>query len=135
VVGPEDLALHRELTAKERLDAILEAPHLTESGALAAMNAQFAENQATFPHVVIATVMVEESFGSQTLVPWVSYIGPHRDRRAAEAWATATFADNEHVSWTVEKMETPEMHEAGVRKIRAIVDRGDPDKPDAPPPT
>src|SRR6266540_2274325 len=119
----DDLQLHQEISAKERLDALLEAPQLSHSAAVAGMDALYRENQATFPHVVIATVMARKSLTSDERAPHLSYVGPFRDRRAAEMWATSTWADIEAVTWEVARLDTPERFEETSQRIRDIVNR------------
>jgi len=120
---PDDLQLHQEISAKESLDALLEASQLSHSAAVAGMDALYRENQATFPHVVIATVMAHKSLTSDELAPHLSYVGPFRDRRAAEMWATSTWADIEAVTWEVARLDTPERFEETSQRIRDIVNR------------
>lgn len=120
----EDLALHRGIPAKERLDAILNSQNMSTQQAVAAMDAMYAENQGTFPHLVVTTVMVSDSWKTdEPTTPHVSYIGPFVDRRAAEAWAEAAFADNDRVTWQVAKVETAAMFEASSRAMREITER------------
>jgi hypothetical protein len=100
-----DTALHRDLTPAERLDAILESQYLTTDQAVAAMSARFDENQSTFPHLVVATVDAASEPGGARAVPFVTYVGPFVDLAAARAWAEATFAANENVRFTCERVD------------------------------
>jgi hypothetical protein len=126
-IGDDDLNLHREISAKERVDAILEDPNLTSGQAVAALDAQDRENQATFPHCLITTVMVSKSINERdTKVPYKRYVGPFRDRRAAEAWAKSKLSGNSSLTWEAARMDTPEMYERRVAEIRSILEGGEP---------
>src|SRR3954447_18624668 len=93
----EDLKLHMELSAAERLDAILESRDLTDEQAHESLNAMYAESQATFPHMIETSVMASSAMGGPEDTEVNSYIGPFVDRRAAEAWATQRFAKIDRV--------------------------------------
>jgi hypothetical protein len=122
-IGDDDLALHREIRPKERVDAILGDPHLSADQAVAALNAHYCENQATFPHVLIVTTMASKSLTDMdTKVPERTYVGPFPDRRAAEAWAASKWRDNSRVKWDVARMDTPEIWERKAESMREILD-------------
>jgi hypothetical protein len=121
----DELQLYREISPKERLDSILESRNMTGAQAVTAMAALHRENQATFPHAIVVTVMAHKAIDSEELVPVVSYVGPFRDRRAAEAWAANRWAENSRVSWEAVKMVTSELFEADARRLRAIADGTD----------
>jgi hypothetical protein len=127
----EDLSLHREISPKERLDAILTSRSMTHAQAVAAMEAGYRENQAMFPHLVIATVMVHETPLSEEEVPFHFYVGPFSDRRAAVVWAEAWYADKPQVSWEAVRLETPQQVEAEDRRLGSILDR-EPNEPPRP---
>lgn len=118
----DDLALHRELSSKERLDAILEAPGLTTPQAVDSLQAMFVENQATFPHMIEAVVMVSSAPGLPRDEQFRSYVGPFADRRAAEAWATKHYAANDEVRWQALKIVTPAYEERLTAALSRIVD-------------
>jgi hypothetical protein len=118
----DDLALHRELSGKERLDAILEARGLTTEQAVQSMNAIYAENQATFPHMIEATVVTSSEPGGPDDQEVKFYIGPFVDRRAAEAWASERYATNDRVSWQALKIITPEQDARETENIKRILD-------------
>ena len=118
----DDLAIHRELSPKERLDAILEAPGLTTQQAVDSMNAMFIENQATFPHMIETVVMVSSAPDLPRDQEFKIYVGPFYDRRAAEAWATKRYAANDRVRWQALKIVTPEQEEGQTEAVRRIVD-------------
>jgi hypothetical protein len=122
-ISDDDLALHREISPKERVDAILEDPKLSTSQAVTALHAQSRENQATFPHVVIVTVMVSKSFNERdTKIPYREYVGPFDDRRAAETWAKSRWSGNAEVAWETARMDTPEIFERRTTQLRAILE-------------
>ncbi|HUK71572.1 MAG TPA: hypothetical protein VLW50_22865 [Streptosporangiaceae bacterium] len=52
----EDLSLHGQILSRERRHILVASPHLTTEQAVAAVNELYRENQATFPHAVIAKV-------------------------------------------------------------------------------
>lgn len=118
----DDLALHREFRAKERLDTILEAPGLTPRQAVNAMSAMYTENQATFPHMIEAPVMVSSAPGLPQNQVFRSYVGPFRDRRAAEAWAEGHYAGNHRVLWQAIKIVPPENAERNAEAVRHIIE-------------
>lgn len=118
-IGDDDLALHREISPKERVDAILDDPLLGIDQAVAALDAQYRENQATFPHVVIVTTMVSKSVTDMD-TKVLTYVGPFTDRRAAEEWAASKLPDSPRIKWDVARMDTPEiweMHAEATRKM------------------
>lgn len=118
----DDLALHRELSPKERLDAILEARGLTTQQAVGSLQALFVENQATLPHMIEAVVMVSSAPGLPRDQEFRSHVGPFADRRTAEAWATKHYAANDQVRWQVLKIVTPEHEESQTEAIRRIIE-------------
>jgi len=118
----EDLVLHMELSAAERLDAILKSKDLTHEQALQSMNAMYAENQATFPHMIEISVMASSEIGGPKDTEVKSYIGPFVNRRAAETWATVRFAKIDRVSWQAIKIITPEQDAQQVEEMRRILD-------------
>lgn len=84
--------MHQQIPPHERLDAILGSEHLTTDQAVEAMSAQYRENQATFPHAMLTTVLAQASpFDDDARVPILRYVGPFRDRRTAESWAAEQF--------------------------------------------
>ncbi len=117
-----DLNLHMELSAAERLDAILESTDLTHEQALVSMNAMYAENQATFPHMIETTVMASSVMGGPKDTEMKSYIGPFVNRRVAEAWASQRFAKIDRVSWQAIKIITPEQDAQQVEETRRLLD-------------
>ena len=120
----DDRELHGQISPKERVDAILSAPHLTRDQAVAALDAQFHENQATFPHLVICRVFVTAHITDTTPSVWVtSYFGPFDNRHAAEAWATSTLPLGDELTFEVAKVETAEMYERSAAELRRILDR------------
>jgi prephenate dehydrogenase len=118
----EDLNLHMELGAAERLDAILESRDLTHEQALESVNAMHAENQATFPHMIETSVIASSVMGGPEDTEVKSYIGPFVNRRAAEAWATQRFAKIDRVSWQAIKIITPEQDARQVEEMRQILE-------------
>ena len=120
-----DLTLHQEISPRERLDAILDAPHLTTEQAVRAMDGLYAEGQATYPHLIKFVVPSSPSLttGLDDHPDYVAYYGPFENRRAAEHWATGEWPESDQYSWMAEKIETPQMHkEAKERMNRAIED-------------
>lgn len=113
-----DVGLHEEFSARERVDATLNARHLTTQQAVAALNAHFRENQGRFPHVVIATVMVADTPGGERNVGYHSYYGPFADRRESEEWAKQRFANIDDVRWEVARILTAEMDAAEAERMR-----------------
>lgn len=118
----EDLNLHMELGAAERLDAILESRDLTQEQALESMKALYAENQATFPHMIQTSVTASSVMGGPEDTEVKNYIGPFVNRRAAEAWATRRFAEIERVRWQAIKIITPEQDARQVEETRRILE-------------
>lgn len=93
---------------------------MTDAQAVAAASQLFAENQATFPHLVVTKVMTSHTPFGPNDVEYREYVGPFRDRRAAETWAAEAFAENARVTWEVARIDTPEMHTRSVEQIRRI---------------
>lgn len=121
-IGDDDLALHREISPKERVDAILNESLLSTDQAVAALDAQYRENQATFPHVVIVTVMVAKSTTDMdTKVQKLAYVGPFADRRTAEAWAASRLPESPRIEWDVARMDTPEIWERSAEETRKVL--------------
>jgi hypothetical protein len=121
-LGPEseDLRLHHKISARERVDSILKSEHLTLEEGVAALNAQFRENQATFRHVVIARVDVSEAEGNPGL--HTSFIGPFADRRTAEAWAEAELPKEPRITHELAKIETGDEFVAWREHMRRVID-------------
>jgi hypothetical protein len=118
----EDVDLHNELTAQERVDAVLDAPHLTTEQAVAALDCQYRENQSTFPHVVIAKVMVSATPRGERDIEHRSYYGPFRNRRESETWAEQRFATIDGVIWEVAPILTTEMDAQQREQMRRILE-------------
>lgn len=87
----EPLTLHGHIPAREQLDGILDAPHLSLPEAVAAIDALHHENQDRLPHVVIARVMVAQTMGGSRDTEYLSYVGPFDDRPDAERWAARRY--------------------------------------------
>lgn len=118
----EDVDLHNELTPRERVDAILNASDLTTAQAVAALGAQLRENQGSFPHVVVARIMVSSTPGGEEDCEYRSYYGPFRNRRESESWAEQRFAGSDRVSWEVARIITSEMDAAERDSIRRVIE-------------
>lgn len=116
----EALQLHREISARERVDSILASEHLTPDQAVAALDAQLRENQGTFRHVLIAHAQVSDGEGRPTI--HTSYIGPFADRRAAEVWAQAELPKDQRITYELAKIETGEEFVAWRGRIRRVID-------------
>jgi hypothetical protein len=86
------------------------------------MNAMYAENQATFPHMIEARVMASSVMGGPEDTQVKNYIGPFVSRRAAEKWAAERFAKIDGVSWQAIKIITPEQDARQVEEIRRILE-------------
>lgn len=123
----DDLALHRAIPAKERLDTILSAEHLTTQQAVDALTASVVEGQAAYPHVIVATVSDEVlewlEVKPEDLRHYREYVGPFADRRAAEAWAAKHYSDKPDVTWTAVQVRRPEWVEEDVARLRGIIDQ------------
>lgn len=127
-----DLDLHLELSGGERVDAILESDSFTTDEAVNTLDEVYKENQATFPHVIVATAMVHRTLddavadrrdGSNSRrSPIDGHIGPFLDRRAAEHWAKDYFEGNDAMTWRAERMETPQMAIDSRERMRQIAD-------------
>jgi hypothetical protein len=120
--GDDDLELHRGISSQERVDAILNAPHMTPQQAADALTAHMVESQGRYPHAVVATVMAAKEWGSDEKVPVSEHVGLFPDRRAAEAWATSHYADKPAVTWQTVQVRRPEWVEEDVERIRKIVE-------------
>ena len=118
----EDLSPRGGILSRERLNALLASPHLTTEQAVAAVNELYRENHVTFPHVVIAKVMVSRDLSGPRDFEHRSYYGPFGNRSEAETWAQRRFAGNESVAWEVEKILTPNMDAHERDRLRRIVE-------------
>jgi hypothetical protein len=118
----------RELSPKERLDAILESKHLTTEQAVQAMNATFEENQATFPHAVILSVPISSEPEGPNDSIYRKYVGPFRNKAAAIAWAEPTVFTAETATFEVVRIDSPERYDADVRALRRVIGGEDPDE-------
>lgn len=119
----DELVLLRHISAKDRLDAILESKHLSTGEAVAALDAHFRENQATFPHVAILNIGVSEGPEGDRSAIQTLYVGPFRNRRAAEEWAGENYADVEEVRCEFARIDTPEMVADERRRLNAMLKR------------
>lgn len=120
-VGVDDLTLHRSISARERVDAILTARHMTTRQAVDALTAHMVEGQGTYPHIVLASIApaVAARFDEPAmLAEHREYVGPFIGRRAAERWAAGHYADKPAVVWSVAEVRRPDWVEEDVRRLR-----------------
>jgi hypothetical protein len=120
----EDLPLHAEITVRERLDTLLNSPHLTHGHAVRGMEELYRENQATFPHLVIAKVMVSREPSGPLDYEYRSYVGPFANRREAKEWAEQRYSGNDQVTWEAAKILTPEMDAQESERLRQLLEEG-----------
>lgn len=123
-VGADDLAIHRSISPRERVDAILDAKHLSRRQAAAALTAHVVESQGTCPHVVVASIDPEVAAvfdEPEKLTEQREHIGPFSDRQAAETWAVRHYADKPGVDWTTAQVRRPQWVEDDVRRLRGSI--------------
>jgi hypothetical protein len=112
----EDLNLGLlRLSGAERLDAVLESPHLTDRQATEALGRVWDDGTAAMPQVLIWKVYLS-AYGEHPETWAPNYIGPFVNRRAAEEWAAANLPIGDEV--TVETAPDGDAHNVG-REHRA----------------
>jgi hypothetical protein len=128
--GEDDLALHRSISARERVEAILTAAHMTTRQAVDALTAHMVESQGTDPYIVLASIAPEVAarFDEPAMLSeHREYVGPFVGRRAAERWAAGHYADKPAVVWSVAEIRRPDWVEADVRRLREATNPDDDD--------
>jgi hypothetical protein len=122
--GVEDDWDLSDISAKERLDALLESRYLTTQQAVDGMNALVDERQSTLPHIVIMSALVAKAPGEEPSVWYRSFIGPFPDRPSAVRWAAGWVTGKPRLAFEVTRIETTDEVEASSRNLRRIIEGG-----------